>query len=322
MRPRPDNEVVLRIAVVIPCYNYAAFVRNAVESAKAQSSPPDEIIVVNDGSTDDSDKVLRGIKGITYISQDNQGLAAARNRGVRESSCEGFCFLDADDELLPDALSALRACIETHPEHGLYYGQAIVLSRNGKTREHLSGGAWVEGPIPQATLKNLPGSRICSPGAAIIRRSLIETLDGFRSCYNGVEDRDFYIRAGLRSTFKFCDAVVLRKYLHNHNMSANLSVRITKGLRLQLDFLVQERPADRFPAFQHLTPGFFVNQAIFGALSIGDQKAIQAILELCKTRHICTLKSFLLKWTPWIVKSHYRLLASLQRTSNPSALPH
>src|SRR5215212_9690625 len=91
------------VSVVIPCYNQAHFLSEAIESVLAQTHPNFEIIVVDDGSTDNTSEVAARYPGVRHIRQDNQGLAAARNTGLRESKGTCLVFLDADDRLLPNA---------------------------------------------------------------------------------------------------------------------------------------------------------------------------------------------------------------------------
>ena len=100
------------VSVVIPCYNQAHFLGEAIESVFKQTYKHFEIVVVDDGSTDNTSEVARRYSGIRCIEQVNQGLSAARNTGIRESKGEYLVFLDADDRLYPIALEA----------HGLFCG--------------------------------------------------------------------------------------------------------------------------------------------------------------------------------------------------------
>src|SRR6202007_291490 len=92
-------------SVIIPCFNQARFLGEALESALAQSYGSCEVIVVDDGSTDETAKVAAAFNRIRYLSQTNRGLAAARNAGLKASAGRYLVFLDADDRLLPDAVA-------------------------------------------------------------------------------------------------------------------------------------------------------------------------------------------------------------------------
>src|ERR671914_179204 len=92
------------VSVVIPCYNQAHFLGEAIESVLAQNYPHFEVVVIDDGSTDNTSEVASRYPGVRCIRQENQGLAGARNTGIRHSSGSYLVFLDSDDRLLPDAL--------------------------------------------------------------------------------------------------------------------------------------------------------------------------------------------------------------------------
>ncbi len=92
------------VSIIIPSYNHGHYILEAINSAKFQNYPNKEIIVIDDGSNDDTQEILKEIRGIKYIYQNNQGLSAARNSGIKNSIGEFLIFLDADDWLLPDAI--------------------------------------------------------------------------------------------------------------------------------------------------------------------------------------------------------------------------
>ncbi|HWO47940.1 MAG TPA: glycosyltransferase family A protein, partial [Solirubrobacterales bacterium] len=104
------------VSVVIPCWNQAHYLGEAIESALSQSYPSLEVIVVDDGSEDNSAAVAARFPGVRCLRQGNSGVAAARNRGLAEAGGEYAVFLDADDRLLPDALAVGVRELEARPE--------------------------------------------------------------------------------------------------------------------------------------------------------------------------------------------------------------
>ncbi len=104
------------VSVVIPCYNQSNFLGEAIESVLAQTYRHFEIIVIDDGSPDNTAEVAVRYPDVRYIRQENQGLSGARNTGFRESQGKYLVFLDADDRLLPGALQAGINCLHIHPE--------------------------------------------------------------------------------------------------------------------------------------------------------------------------------------------------------------
>jgi len=110
------------ISVVVPLYNKAAHIERALRSIQRQTYEPAEVIVVDDGSTDEGGNLVRQfeLKGLRLISQENLGVSAARNRGLREASADLVAFLDADDEWLPSHLFSLSNLADRFPDKGLY----------------------------------------------------------------------------------------------------------------------------------------------------------------------------------------------------------
>src|SRR5215213_4245219 len=135
--PQKEQEVIAGlVSVVIPCYNQAHFLGEAVESVLAQSYPRFEVVVVDDGSTDDTAEVAARYPKVRCVRQQNQGLAAARNTGLRHSEGEYVVFLDADDRLLPEALKNGLECLETHRECAYVYGHFRMIASDGSFLKH------------------------------------------------------------------------------------------------------------------------------------------------------------------------------------------
>src|SRR5829696_6977365 len=119
------------VSVVIPCYNQAHFLEEAIESVLAQSYKDFEIIVIDDGSTDDTGEVAGRYPRVRLFRQDNQGLAAARNAGLWRSKGEYLVFLDADDRLLPWALEVGLKHLRAHPECAFVSGYYRPIAVDG-----------------------------------------------------------------------------------------------------------------------------------------------------------------------------------------------
>lgn len=136
-----DAERSLLISVIVPAYNYAHLLPRALDSVLAQWGVDVELLVVNDGSTDNTAEVLadyaRRYPQLQVITQANAGAAAARNHGIRLASGRYALLLDADDELLPDALTSLRETLRANPEAGLVLGAQLSVSPDGRERLRL-----------------------------------------------------------------------------------------------------------------------------------------------------------------------------------------
>lgn len=182
------------VSVVIPTYNYGHFVVGAVESVLAQTYPNVEIIIVDDGSRDDTKARLEPFMGrIRYIYQDNQGLSAARNTGIGAATGQWIAFLDSDDSWHPRKLELQMAYLDGHPEVGLLATQYFT---------NLSSGwpdiAEQELPVQQFSLDDIVIRSRFGPSTVIVSRKCVEEAGRFDVALRSVEDRDLWIRIASR----------------------------------------------------------------------------------------------------------------------------
>jgi glycosyltransferase involved in cell wall biosynthesis len=186
------------VSVVIPTFNYGRYIAEAVESSLAQTMAPREVIVVDDGSTDDTEAVVRkfGDK-VRYIRQENAGVCAARNRGVAESTGEYIAFLDADDIGEPAKLEKQLAVFESDPEIGLVHcGMREFDSETGETiAMHLEGQeGWVADDLLLWERPVIVGTG----GTIMVTRTIFTLINGFDENIKVGEDWDFCYRVARR----------------------------------------------------------------------------------------------------------------------------
>jgi len=177
------------VSVVIPCCNQAANLGEAVRSATARSVRV-EVIVVDDGSTDHSAEVARSLPDVLLARQNNRGLAAARNRGLRAASGDFVIFLDADDRLLPGAIDLATRVLAARPECVMAYGRCAMIGPDGRP--------WPTPDVPMVRSGHhaalLQTNFIWMPAAAIFRREAVIAAGGFREGFDGAADYDLYLR--------------------------------------------------------------------------------------------------------------------------------
>ncbi len=183
-----------QVSVIIPVYNRAKPVTRAIDSVLKQTRPPLEIIVVDDGSTDETPDVLRqyGSK-IKIIRQAHRGVSAARNRGIRSSRGQWIALLDSDDEWLPKKLAMAEKFHRGHPEYLIFQSEEIWI-RKGKRvnpkKKHRKYGGWI-------FKQSLPLC-IVSPSAVIFHRSLLEQVGLFDESFPVCEDYDLWLRVAKK----------------------------------------------------------------------------------------------------------------------------
>jgi glycosyltransferase involved in cell wall biosynthesis len=183
------------VSVVIPTYNYGRFLGEAIESVLAQTCKPAEVIVVDDGSTDETATVVESFseRGVRYIRQENAGVCAARNRGVAESTGELIAFLDADDTWDATKLEKQIARFAADPEVGLVHcGTCVFDGATGATLQLQIEGA-EDGVVEDLLLWQKPG--MPGPGGTImVPKSTFTKVGGFDIRMKCGEDWDFCYR--------------------------------------------------------------------------------------------------------------------------------
>jgi glycosyltransferase involved in cell wall biosynthesis len=202
-----NAEDQLLVSVVIPCYNQAHFLGEAIESALAQTYPHLEIVVVDDGSTDNIAAVVAGYPGVRCLRQENQGLSAARNTGLRHSIGERLVFLDADDRLLPRAIEVGLAYLRDHSECAFVYGHSRFMAFDGSSFQGPPQPR-VEGDYYLALLQGCP---IFATGSVMYRREIFELVGGFEPSLSPAADYDLYYRIARQFPIR-CHGETIAEY--------------------------------------------------------------------------------------------------------------
>jgi glycosyltransferase involved in cell wall biosynthesis len=186
----------VKIGVVIPTYNRAALCLETLDSVLAQQPCPDEIVVVDDGSTDETSAVLEPYRarGVQYVFQENAGLSAARNTGEAALSpeIEAVLFLDSDDRLLPGALPRLHDVLAANPAACLAYGRPRFIGMDGAPTTLQWGLEDFDGPNLWERLA--PRNFICTAGLVLLRRSYLKQAGEFDTSLRSSEDWDMWLR--------------------------------------------------------------------------------------------------------------------------------
>lgn len=189
-----------KVSVIVPAYNAATFISRAVDSVLAQTFRDFELLVVDDGSADDTLTVLsRYGAALRVLTQPNAGPAAARNRGLAQATGTYVAFLDADDWWEPQKLGEQVALLDTQPSIGFCSTATRVVDADGRRAGHwpcLAGDA----PLPDALFMN--GASISgSTSGVMARRDLVQAVGGFDASLRGYEDPDLWIRLSARAGY-------------------------------------------------------------------------------------------------------------------------
>ncbi|MDQ6950343.1 MAG: glycosyltransferase [Mariprofundales bacterium] len=209
------------VTVIIPTYNYGHYLARALDSVLNQSYANIEIIVVDDGSTDNTSAVMQAYAGqVVYIQQKNQGAAAARNRGLLAAQGDYICFLDADDMYHADNIAEKMAYLEKHAAVDWCYsnwawvndaGQEVMY---GDEPEVSLAHIKAEGDVLALALQ---GYRL-GTNVFMFRRTLVNRLQGFDVHLKVLEDYDYYLRAASLSPLGYIDKVLCLIYQHEGSL--------------------------------------------------------------------------------------------------------
>jgi glycosyltransferase involved in cell wall biosynthesis len=214
------------VSIIITGYNHDRYLGEAIESALSQTDVRCEIVVVDDGSTDDTGLVAGRYPGARYVAQTNQGLSAARNTGVRVSRGAFLIFLDADDRLLPGAVQAGLACLADHPEAALAYGHHRFIAEDGSSLNEYPP----ESLAPNPYLAMLKRNFIAMHGTVIYPRATLETFGLFNPSLASCEDYDLYLRVSRHRQIARHTEVVAEYRFHGGNMSHNAARMLATAL--------------------------------------------------------------------------------------------
>jgi glycosyltransferase involved in cell wall biosynthesis len=234
------------VSVIIPCYNQARFLAEAIESVLGQDYPDKEVIVINDGSPDNVREVASQFEGrIIYVEQENRGFSGARNAGIRSAGGSYVAFLDADDVYLPSALSTMISYLDSHADTTLVCGDSLLFNETGTIglKSTRSGAP-----------KNMANFRwetvgYCATSSTVIVRSSCFDKAGFfeETVKEGGEDWLMWVKLSLHFNMAYINRPLTRYRLHGSNATSDIE-RINRGNRVAAAYIVNSPSFHRYPS--------------------------------------------------------------------------
>lgn len=314
-RPQPsvltnENDKPV-VSVVIPCYNYARYLPQAVSSVLSQTGVNVRILIVDDASTDDSATVAASLAAqdsrVQVIEHTkNAGHIATYNEGLAAADGDYVVLLSADDMLAPGSLERSTALLETHPDVGLVYGYAMDFTAEAPEAQHKSVGklSWsVWSGTEWIGIMCRRGTNIIVNPEAVLRRSLMTELGGYRADMPHAADMDLWLRAASRANVGRINGPVQAYYrVHGANMHltgfgntmADISARREVFAALTVSSTAT-RPASR--RYQHKARRALSREAARAAVLALDAGTIESRAEAAK------LADFAVGTAPGIVRS-------------------
>ncbi|MBD2501189.1 glycosyltransferase family 2 protein [Anabaena azotica] len=230
-----------KVSVVIPSYNAMKYLPATVESVLQQTFTDFEVLIINDGS---SDNILEWTTQITdprvrVISQENKGLSGARNTGINNSSGEYIAFIDADDLWLPSKLEKQVKCLDNNPQAGLVYTWTAWTDETGKPTGVIVASD-VEGYVWEQMVVN---DKISNGSSAMVRRICFDKVGLFDTELTSSEDRDMWIRLAAHYHFAVVKEPLTLYRRHSQSMSKNRP-KMLKNIRRVFEKTFESVPTE------------------------------------------------------------------------------
>lgn len=221
----------MSISVVMPAKNAAAYIGEAVESVLAQGTHVSELIVVDDGSSDQTIAIVRGFDDprLRLLTNVGRGVSSARNTGARRASADWLMFLDADDRLRDDALATLAAAANSSPNAVAIYGDYDRIDGEGHPIGRRSVLSRRRKPSGQVLERLVAGNFIVNGGIMIVRAQAFASVGGFDESLRYCEDWHCWCRLAALGEFGFVPAFLMDYRVHGNNTMG--------ALRTPQDFL-------------------------------------------------------------------------------------
>lgn len=214
------------VTVVIPCFNQSMYLSTALASVHGQDWPAIESIVIDDGSTDDTSEVAARLGATMVRRQVNQGLSQARNAGLALAHGEFVLFLDADDELLPEAVRTGVEALRRNPGAGCVARRCLLMDHDGRPLPVTHPLLSTSDLYRELLLMNF----VWTPGAVVFRRSAVNEIGGFPSDHPAASDYAVLLTFARRGCLIVDARDVIRYRKHESNMSRNAVLMLSATL--------------------------------------------------------------------------------------------
>ncbi len=282
-----------RVSVVIPTYNQASFLSEAVGSALAQTYRDFEVIVIDDGSTDDTPEVASTFPpAVTYFRQENQGSASARNRGIELARGEYIVFLDSDDVLFEDALEKSLAFLDQHPEAGFCCGQFYTIDESGHPlrlrRPRGTTATFVRDGREEIAHLLFPDS--CDAvhlSATLFRRSCFEEVGLYDTGLRINQDLDMWFRLAKRYAVGHFAEPLAKVRFHAQSITAKSGIEVVQNDHTAVLESVFE-DAELGPLYSHLRKkAYFGLYCLFSRVAARGGRKGAGLLYLLRAVKTC-----------------------------------
>lgn len=299
----------MKFSVVITVYNKGKQIKNTLKSVLNQTYQDFEIIIINDGSTDDSEKEILKFEDsrIRYYFQENKGAAGARNAGIKKAKNDFIAFLDADDYWFPFYLEEQKKSIEKFPKEKVF---------STAKQKRIGEKAFVEdysidknGKFPKLLnyFKSSFQSSILHSSSIVIHKEVFEKVGVYNLKYRSGQDTDLYVRIGLNYKVVFSNRVCVEYIIYENSL-----FRSTKSLSEKADFEEYEKYGKENLALKKFLDLNRYSLAIFAKIN-GDEKGFQRNFQKINLKNLNSKQQFLLKQNKIVLKSLIKVKSGFEK---------
>ena len=279
-----SEQAMPKISIIIPTYNYGRFIRKALNSLLHQTFQDFEIIVVDDGSTDNTKDIIDTIfkENIRYFFSKKKGAASARNLGLRHATGKYVAFLDADDWLLPDSLELRIKFLKNHPEYDWVYGNWQIVDENGS---YLGTADQFHLPPPEKRMGNLfpvllSGANFIQTMSPLIKRKDLLSVGGFRTGLKASQDYELWLRLSRGRNVGYIDAPIGVQRIHKSHISAFPEKRYLTEIQIINEYMGDPVASKILsPLYSNRISNVYNYLALIFALSNHKAKAVKSCLK-------------------------------------------
>ncbi|MFD3000906.1 glycosyltransferase family 2 protein [Pontibacter toksunensis] len=278
------------VSVIIPCYNHGAYLQEAFQSIWSQNYPALEVIVVDDGSIDNTKEVAEGVEGVKYVYQENQGLSAARNTGISHSKGELLVFLDADDWLLPNAVHTNVRC--------LLQNEKLAFVSGGHDKVFIDEGTVKEEAheVPSEHYVHLLKGNYIGMHATVMYRRWVFDEFTYDTSLKACEDYDLYLRITRKYPVLHHTEKIAAYRLHTTNMSGNIPFMLATALQVldrQHQHIQTAAEKDAFEKGHAIWKDYYCEELYNKLLSKKVTASTEALSTLVKHKPVLGIKYML-----------------------------
>lgn len=297
-----------KFSVVIAVYNKEAYILKTLESVLTQSFSDFEIIVLNDGSTDSSEEIIKKVKNarLKYFSQQNMGVSAARNAAIKMAAAPFIALLDADDIWYPGHLSEINRLVEKYPAESVFAANSEIVKKGNVFKREYSIDVSGKKDLVTDYFEASQFDSILHSSSTVLKKDVFDVVGYYDPAFKSVEDIDFYVRIGLKYRIVFSPKTTVK-----YNSIAGSLSQTSRKTGEKADFSAYENFEKENPALKKFLDLNRYSLCLLAKLE-GNDSAFSTNFEKIDLKNLSKKQVFLLKQNAKTLKFLFKTKENLQ----------